>query len=95
MSERSPEPPDPADQPHHTGPEGVFRANLEAFGERAARLCRLTRCGRLAPDSCFLALAQLWIQLARSHRRLADRPEPHADIRNDAEPPSIEDQRTL
>ncbi len=52
--------------------ERVFRTNLEAFGGRAARLCALLRRRRISTDSCFLALTQLWIQLARSHRRLDD-----------------------
>jgi hypothetical protein len=81
--------PQPAPQPGPTpeapdrGPEGVFRANLEAFGDRAAKLCRLARTGRISPDSCFVALTQLWIQLARAHRRLADRAEPQSHVQNE------------
>ncbi|MCC7389903.1 MAG: hypothetical protein IT431_14175 [Phycisphaerales bacterium] len=63
--------------------EGVFRANLEAFGDRAAKLCRLARTGRISADSCFVALTQLWIQLARAHRRLADRAQPQSHVQND------------
>lgn len=57
--------------------EAVFRTNLDAFGARAARLCTLLGRGRLTADSCFLALAQLWIQLARSQRALDDQPSAH------------------
>lgn len=49
--------------------EGVFRVNLGAFGGRAARVCILWRRGRLSSEKCFLALAQLWIQLANAQRR--------------------------
>jgi hypothetical protein len=52
--------------------DAVYRLNLEAFGGRAARLCVLLQRGRLTADACFLALTQLWIQLAQSHRRLGD-----------------------
>lgn len=44
-------------------------ATLESFGARSARLCRLMRKGRLSPERCYLAIAQLWIQLSRSERR--------------------------
>lgn len=47
--------------------EAVFRMNLDSFGGRAAQLCTLVRRGRITTDACFLALTQLWIQLARSH----------------------------
>jgi len=73
------ESPSPPPRPKETAPgpiahgrEAVYLANLEAFGARAARLCCLLQRGRLTADSCFLALTQLWIQLARSHRRLDD-----------------------
>jgi hypothetical protein len=33
----------------------------------------LLRRGRITADACFVALTQLWIQLARSHRSLDDR----------------------
>jgi hypothetical protein len=49
--------------------EGVFRVNLGAFGGRAARVCILWRRGRLSSEKCFLALAQLWDQLANAQRR--------------------------
>lgn len=45
---------------------GPFRTNLEQFGERAARLCQLLRAGRISSESCFRALTQLWVQVARS-----------------------------
>ena len=51
-----------------------FRTNLDAFGGRVARLCVLRRRGRLTADACFLAISQLWIQLAKSRRLLEDRP---------------------
>jgi len=78
MSAPQTEPPEPEiDRPAPPADaEGVFRMNLEAFGERADRLCRLTRSGRLSADSCFVALTQLWIQLAHSHRRLGARHAP-------------------
>ena len=71
MSTDPPEPPathSPAEPSH----DAVFQMNLEVFGERAGRLCDLARAGRLSPDSCFVALTQLWIQLAHAHRALAD-----------------------
>ena len=57
-------------------PAAVFQTNLDHFGERAAKLCALSREGRLSPDSCFVALTQLWIQLAHAHRSLGDLTEP-------------------
>ena len=56
-------------------PASVFRTNLDAFGGRASQLCALLRRGRISADACFLALTQLWIQLARSHRGVHDDPE--------------------
>ncbi len=44
----------------------LFRANLEQFGDRAARLCQMLRAGRISSESCFRALTQLWLQVARS-----------------------------
>jgi hypothetical protein len=49
--------------------ESVYRANLEAFGGRAARLCGLLRRGSLSREKCFLALCQLWDQVLRDQRR--------------------------
>lgn len=43
-----------------------FRANVEQFGDRAARLCQMLRAGRISSESCFRALTQLWLQVARS-----------------------------
>ncbi|MBK7403676.1 MAG: hypothetical protein IPJ41_03325 [Phycisphaerales bacterium] len=57
--------------------ESIFRMNLDAFGGRAARLCTLLRLGRLTADSCFLAISQLWIQLARSQRELDEGTRAH------------------
>lgn len=45
---------------------GGFRSNLERFGERAGRLSGLLKEGRISTESCFRALTQLWLQLARS-----------------------------
>lgn len=54
-----------------------YRHYLENFGDRAARLCRMMRSGRISSESCFRALTQLWLQVARARQHLAECGEEH------------------
>ena len=62
--------PKPAPPPRQARePKADFADLLESFGGRAARLCDLYASGRMNADRCFVALTQLWLQLAGAHQR--------------------------